>query len=117
MCLAVCRTSSASVRHENTYKDPHSKHCYVTTQTGRIQSQRSERDLSLINNNGVNGAITSSLVKLFILITFPCLCIISPTFFKDKTLLGRHYLQSMLVIKEMNEWHGTRLDLVLQTSL
>ncbi|XP_033209741.1 UPF0454 protein C12orf49 homolog [Belonocnema kinseyi] len=28
-CLAACRTSSASVRHENTYKNPHSKHCYT----------------------------------------------------------------------------------------
>ncbi|XP_014347020.1 SREBP regulating gene protein [Latimeria chalumnae] len=28
LCLAKCRTSSQSVQHENTYRDPVAKHCY-----------------------------------------------------------------------------------------
>ncbi|XP_071791111.1 SREBP regulating gene protein-like [Asterias amurensis] len=28
LCLAKCRTSSESVQHENTYRDPIAKHCY-----------------------------------------------------------------------------------------
>ncbi|XP_063983683.1 SREBP regulating gene protein isoform X1 [Diachasmimorpha longicaudata] len=63
ICLAICRTSSASVRHENTYKDPNSKHCYVNS-----MNHRSPRDVNNnINNNGDNVAVTSSTVRLFIL--------------------------------------------------
>ena len=29
LCLALCRTSSSSVQHENIYIDPASKHCYT----------------------------------------------------------------------------------------
>ncbi|XP_066589173.1 SREBP regulating gene protein [Prorops nasuta] len=60
ICLAVCRTSSASVRHENTYKDPHSKHCYSLQPLNSYQRHR--RDLSFLNNNGNNQvvAVTSS---------------------------------------------------------
>ncbi|KAK0174655.1 hypothetical protein PV327_010405 [Microctonus hyperodae] len=67
ICLAICRTSSASVRHENTYKDPHSKHCYYNS-PGNILHQRTERDLISSNNNkGDNVAITSfSTVSLII---------------------------------------------------
>ncbi|XP_039279210.1 SREBP regulating gene protein [Nilaparvata lugens] len=28
LCLAKCRTSSSSVEHENSYRDPLAKHCY-----------------------------------------------------------------------------------------
>ncbi|XP_067008807.2 SREBP regulating gene protein isoform X2 [Anabrus simplex] len=28
LCLAKCRTSSQSVQHENSYRDPRAKHCY-----------------------------------------------------------------------------------------
>ncbi|XP_033099517.1 UPF0454 protein C12orf49 homolog [Anneissia japonica] len=28
LCLTKCRTSSLSVQHENTYRDPEMKHCY-----------------------------------------------------------------------------------------
>lgn len=63
ICLAICRTSSASVRHENTYKDPNSKHCYVN-----VINHRSSRDLILINNNnGDPVVVTSSTVRLFTL--------------------------------------------------
>lgn len=31
LCLAKCRTNSQSVQHENSYKDPKSKHCYGET--------------------------------------------------------------------------------------
>jgi len=27
-CLTKCRTSSQSVQHENSYRDPRAKHCY-----------------------------------------------------------------------------------------
>lgn len=29
LCLIKCRTSSASVQHENTYKNHRTKHCYT----------------------------------------------------------------------------------------
>ncbi|XP_041456805.1 SREBP regulating gene protein-like isoform X1 [Lytechinus pictus] len=32
LCLTKCRTSSQSVQHENTYRDPDAKHCYGETQ-------------------------------------------------------------------------------------
>ncbi|KAK9503686.1 hypothetical protein O3M35_010194 [Rhynocoris fuscipes] len=32
LCLAKCRTSSLSVQHENSYRDPSAKHCYSDTQ-------------------------------------------------------------------------------------
>ncbi|XP_020709013.1 SREBP regulating gene protein isoform X2 [Athalia rosae] len=54
VCLATCRTSSASVRHENTYKDPHSKYCYNLLSQNVNHNQRSRRDLNhivTINNN------------------------------------------------------------------
>ncbi|XP_070760659.1 SREBP regulating gene protein isoform X2 [Enoplosus armatus] len=28
LCLAKCRTSSQSVQHENTYRNPQAKYCY-----------------------------------------------------------------------------------------
>lgn len=31
LCLAKCRTSSQSVQHENSYRDPRAKHCYGET--------------------------------------------------------------------------------------
>ncbi|XP_071446260.1 SREBP regulating gene protein [Hetaerina americana] len=31
LCLAKCRTSSQSVLHENSYRDPRAKHCYGET--------------------------------------------------------------------------------------
>lgn len=54
-CLAVCRTSSASVRHENTYKDPHSKHCYTIQPP--YNHQRHRRDIKSLNNNRDNDAV------------------------------------------------------------
>ncbi|XP_035737401.1 UPF0454 protein C12orf49 homolog isoform X1 [Vespa mandarinia] len=61
-CLAACRTSSASVRHENTYKDPHSKHCY--TLQPPYNHQRHRRDIKSLNNNRDNDGVvvTSSSV-------------------------------------------------------
>ena len=29
LCLALCRTSSSSVQHENVYIDPSSKYCFT----------------------------------------------------------------------------------------
>ncbi|XP_036143859.1 SREBP regulating gene protein [Monomorium pharaonis] len=62
ICLAACRTSSSSVRHENTYKDPLAKHCYIP--------QRFRRNINSLNNNGDNPAVvvTSSSV---VLLTYP----------------------------------------------
>ncbi|KAK6625623.1 hypothetical protein RUM43_005922 [Polyplax serrata] len=39
LCLAKCRTSSQSVHHENSYRDPRAKHCYgETPQVEVVQS-------------------------------------------------------------------------------
>lgn len=65
ICLAACRTSSSSVRHENTYKDPLAKHCYVPQP---LNSQRHRRNFNSLNNNGDNPAVvvtSSSVVMLF----------------------------------------------------
>lgn len=69
-CLAVCRTSSASVRHENTYKDPHSKHCYTIQPP--YNHQRHRRDIKSLNNNRDNDAVvlTSSSVVLLINLSY-----------------------------------------------
>lgn len=67
ICLAACRTSSASVRHENTYKDPHSKHCYTVQPP--YNYQRNRRDIKSVNNNRDNDAVvvtSSSVVQLII---------------------------------------------------
>lgn len=64
-CLAACRTSSASVRHENTYKDPHSKHCYAVQPP--YNHQRHRRDIKSLNNNRDNDGVvvaSSSVVQL-----------------------------------------------------
>jgi len=61
ICLAICRTSSSSVRHENIYKDPLAKHCYIP--------QRYRRNINSLNNNGDNLAvvdISSSVVVTYL---------------------------------------------------
>ncbi|XP_012285810.1 UPF0454 protein C12orf49 homolog [Orussus abietinus] len=69
ICLAACRTSSASVRHENTYKDPHSKYCYDLQPPGNpYYHRRYRRDLDSLNNNDDTPGIvvtSSSAVQLF----------------------------------------------------
>ena len=68
-CLAACRTSSASVRHENTYKNPHSKHCYNLHVPSRSHNdRRSQRDLASFNNNNDDAKVvlTSSSVIIFL---------------------------------------------------
>lgn len=44
-CLAKCRTSSLSVHHENSYRDPRAKHCYgeslPVTNTNPVQTSSS----------------------------------------------------------------------------
>ncbi|XP_076182902.1 SREBP regulating gene protein isoform X2 [Ptiloglossa arizonensis] len=73
ICLAACRTSSASVRHENTYKDPHSKHCY--TLQPPYTHQRHRRDMDTFNNNGDNPVVVASfsVMPLLTLLTPVCL--------------------------------------------
>lgn len=69
ICLAICRTSSLSVRHENTYKDPLAKHCYVPQS---LNSHR--RNYNSLNNNGDNPAVvvtSSSVVMLLTYLSFP----------------------------------------------
>ncbi|XP_018405827.1 PREDICTED: UPF0454 protein C12orf49 homolog [Cyphomyrmex costatus] len=59
ICLTACRTSSSSVRRDNTYKDPLAKHCYIP--------QRYRRNINSLNNNGNNPAVvvtSSSVVML-----------------------------------------------------
>lgn len=78
ICLAACRTSSASVRHENTYKDPHSKHCYTVQPLPPpppppppYNHQRHRRDIKSLNNNRDNDGVvvvtSSSVVQLITL--------------------------------------------------
>ncbi|KAL6255049.1 hypothetical protein P5V15_013382 [Pogonomyrmex californicus] len=63
ICLATCRTSSSSVRHENTYKDPLAKHCYI--------SQRYQRNINSLNNNGDNPAVVVTSFSVVILLIYP----------------------------------------------
>ncbi|KYN45139.1 UPF0454 protein C12orf49 like protein [Trachymyrmex septentrionalis] len=59
ICLAACRTSSSSVRRDNTYKDALAKHCYIP--------QRYRRNINSLNNNGDSPAVvvtSSSVVML-----------------------------------------------------
>lgn len=42
LCLTKCRTSSDSVHHENSYRDPKAKHCYADEPPGRQMSTRSQ---------------------------------------------------------------------------
>lgn len=69
ICLAVCRTSSASVQHENTYKDPLAKHCYAMQSTN--SHQRHQRDvIDSLNNNGDSQpavVVTSSSVMTLLI--------------------------------------------------
>lgn len=37
LCLAKCRTDSTSVEHENKYKDPIQKHCYLQVEVHDAQ--------------------------------------------------------------------------------
>lgn len=55
ICLATCRTSSSSLRHENTYKDPLAKHCYVRHLSKSPQRRR--RTVNSLNNNGDSPAV------------------------------------------------------------
>lgn len=62
ICLAICRTSSSSVQHENIYKDPHAKYCYTSN-----SHQRHQRNINSLNNNGESPAVvvtSSSVVAL-----------------------------------------------------
>lgn len=52
LCLAVCRTSSTSVKHENTYKNPNFKHCYLLQLPS--SAQRHKRNSIIINNHNNN---------------------------------------------------------------
>jgi len=63
ICLAVCRTSSSSVRHENTYKDPLAKHCYIP--------QRYRHNINSLNNNGDNPAVVVTSSSVVMLLTYP----------------------------------------------
>lgn len=51
LCLAACRTSSASVKHENTYKDPDYKHCYILQLPSADLTRRHKRNSISVNNN------------------------------------------------------------------
>ncbi|XP_024873346.1 UPF0454 protein C12orf49 homolog [Temnothorax curvispinosus] len=63
ICLAACRTSSSSVRHENTYKDPLAKHCFIT--------QRYRRNINSLNNNGDNPAVVVTSSSVVTLLAYP----------------------------------------------
>ncbi|XP_003703979.1 SREBP regulating gene protein [Megachile rotundata] len=84
VCLAACRTSSASVRHENTYKDPHSKHCY----TLQLSHQRHRRDVD--NNNDDNSVVIASFSVMPLLTLLSPFCLIS-RINNDSLLLSCNY--------------------------
>ncbi|XP_012061159.1 PREDICTED: UPF0454 protein C12orf49 homolog [Atta cephalotes] len=74
ICLAACRTSSSSVRRDNTYKDPLAKYCYIT--------QRYRRNINSLNNNGDSPAVvvtSSSVVMLFSSSSESYSCLFNPT--------------------------------------
>ncbi|KAK1133688.1 hypothetical protein K0M31_011480 [Melipona bicolor] len=73
VCLAACRTSSASVRHENTYKDPHSKHCYTLQPPSH---QRHRRDIDSYNNNDDNSVVVASFSVMPLLTLFSPFCLL-----------------------------------------
>ncbi|XP_078045164.1 SREBP regulating gene protein [Augochlora pura] len=94
ICLAACRTSSASVRHENTYKDPHSKHCYALQPP--YTHQRHRRDSDSLNNNGDNSVVVASFSVMPLLTLLPPLClIVYPS--NDSILLPCKYYASVLI--------------------
>nr|XP_033331234.1 UPF0454 protein C12orf49 homolog isoform X2 [Megalopta genalis] len=94
ICLAACRTSSASVRHENTYKDPHSKHCYALQPP--YTHQRHRRDSDSLNNNGDNSVVVASFSVMPLLTLLPPLClIVYPS--NDSILLPCKYYTSILI--------------------
>ncbi|XP_003394684.1 SREBP regulating gene protein isoform X1 [Bombus terrestris] len=74
VCLAACRTSSASVRHENTYKDPHSKHCY--TLQPPYSHQRHRRDVDSYNNNDDNSVVVAPFSVMPLLTLFSPFCLL-----------------------------------------
>ncbi|KAJ8680271.1 hypothetical protein QAD02_016058 [Eretmocerus hayati] len=49
-CLAACRTSSSSVVHENTYKNPDLKYCYMI-QLPHNRKEKYERESISLNND------------------------------------------------------------------
>ncbi|EZA61883.1 hypothetical protein X777_04694 [Ooceraea biroi] len=77
ICLAACRTSSSSLRHENTYRDPLAKHCYIRQPSKSHQKHR--RNINSLNNNGDSRAVvvTSSSVVM-LLASLPSECHPSP---------------------------------------
>lgn len=42
LCLTKCRTSSESVHHENSYRDPKAKHCYADEPPGQSRPTKSQ---------------------------------------------------------------------------
>ncbi|CAL7947453.1 unnamed protein product [Xylocopa violacea] len=93
VCLAACRTSSASVRHENTYKDPHSKHCY--TLQPPYTHQRHRRDVDSFNNNDDNSVVVASFSVMPLLTLLSPFCLIIHAN-KDSFLLSCNYHPPML---------------------
>ncbi|KAL0124719.1 hypothetical protein PUN28_006524 [Cardiocondyla obscurior] len=81
ICLAACRTSSSSVRHENTYKDPLAKHCYTP--------QRYRRNINSLNKNGDNFAVVVTSSSVVIILGYPFYLSRSITFI---LLIPSHYL-------------------------
>ena len=71
LCLAACRTSSASVQNENTYRNPNAKHCYILQLPSSHLTQRHKRNSDSLNNNENDLWIaftSSSEVELLVLL-------------------------------------------------
>lgn len=69
ICLAICRTSSASVRHENTYKDPLAKHCYARQSLSTHSRHR--RDINALNNSDNSFVVVTTSSSVMTLLTNP----------------------------------------------
>lgn len=100
ICLAICRTSSSSVRHENTYKDPLAKFCYVPQP---LNSQRHQRNFNSLNNNGDNPAVvvtSSSVVTLFTHLFPEChtlYCLLNESHVDLSSYMNIIYIETMYV--------------------
>lgn len=70
VCLAVCRTSSTSVKHENMYKSFNFRHCYLAqlpnNEHSRQRHKRNSITISKNNDNNLQIDFTSSSALNFI---------------------------------------------------
>lgn len=100
ICLATCRTSSSSVQHENTYKDPLAKYCYVP----QPSSERHRRSSNSLNNNGDSPAVvvnSSSVVMLLTHLSPDCdtsYCPVNESYVDLSSYINIIYIKTILTL-------------------